>query len=625
MKKLLFLFLIIAVVSCKKNEEVVPTDNSKFTDITFSSNTKVVTQESNKNLVKIEPSKLTFKTGTGLEKVSEGDILMSGITLEAPSGYLRKVVSVTNSGDNITVITKDATIEEAIKECHIKTVKPISLRIGANEIPNGRLNSTSEFQYPYKYEYDRDNDKNTPNDKIVIEGTLKINPEFKFELDIEEFTVKNLVTSLKVTNMGEVKVTIGGKVGKISDLIKNADGILIAEIPLPPLNIPGTPIVFTQSMSLVFGIEGEVSGKVEVSISAESNVEAGIKYTKEKGIDFISYSEDKLNEPKISVEGIAKFEPWVGIRYKATPFGMPDFNIYIALRVSEKAEVSFKSQNVGLGVSTVLGIGFQTGVKFYAKANFQIFGKALLKVEQTFYDKYFDSPWYFTYDTNKPIALEISKIVQMSGFCDGFDIDTKFDFKSNNIVEYGIAYSETTQQPTIEISKKLQAERIYSNSTNDGLGFSVRNGTFKENTKYYFKLYAKNNAGIVWYSTTKDYTMPKFSAVNPVIQISKISNVSNNGFTVEAKVLSGCIFTKISILSCEEDPSQGKTCLNVSGSCRPDPIGTVSDTKLIYYAGGEIDIEVARQLKSGKRYNINMWLCNSAGTFMSTSTYITIP
>lgn len=531
-------FLVLTFfVGCQKKQEVnivpykLPTQVESGT-IIYGEKTLVVNDQNSKSLTKITDTSLEFSTGSVADNITTGQILMSGITQEAPQGYLRKVTAVQKNSSSVVLQTTNATFEDAIKECHLKYTKALS--------KSARIDATQAmFEIPFRYEWDRDNDKSTISDNITFEGSLKIDPDLKFEMDIENFTLKNLVNTLKISNVGELKITLGGKVGDIADVLKVADGFqIIPEITLPPYVILGTPITFFNKVRFIVGIDGEISAKVKVNATLTGSVEAGIKYTDYKGIEYVNEVDNKLEVPTPTFEGKASLEPWLQVRLQSSPFDMKDVRVFIAARASVKAEATINPSAIDIGV--------KIGTKLYANAQMKIFSKTLIQpIDFIFFDKYFDTPLRWQFPLAVRLILSSPRIEPYNVCFAGSQIIRSFPVGIKN---YGVCWSSVESEPTINspsvllnktflesksrINASIEPKNLAINiNTTDGTG-KYSNYNFLDGKTYYIRLFAETDDDAVLYSDVQKISTIPIKAPNFSTTINSITK-ENVTFTVD--------------------------------------------------------------------------------------------
>ncbi|MGR3809656.1 hypothetical protein [Jiulongibacter sp. NS-SX5] len=116
MKKTFILFisaLFLSILSCNKSSDPSPTDSG--VDIEYQENALILEESSSDPVIAIDTTNQVY-TFAGSSFSSEP---MAGQTILVPGKHMRKVVSVSKSGDNYDIKTEDAILTDVIKEGEI--------------------------------------------------------------------------------------------------------------------------------------------------------------------------------------------------------------------------------------------------------------------------------------------------------------------------------------------------------------------------------------------------------------------------------------------------------------------------------------------------------------------------
>jgi len=284
--------LILAIAGCggggsggTSNEEVVE-------DIVIPDSTKVLDESTLQNLstVSTDGSTFTFDQSTAqLDALSEDDVIVFGVTNLTPYGALRKVSSITISGDDVVLQTTLATLEDAIQEGTISVSKTLSpddvttslVLVKGVTFGDGFSSSSIDKEFPFTMNdvilYDRDNNKNTTYDQIVANGHVTFPISFNFVAKISWFKMKKIDFKVKIGNKEKEfsKLEISSKVE-----IDEEKEVEIARHYFPP--ITASIVILTPILTVSVGVSGNVSVGISTSVSQKAEFGAGLNYDKNK-------------------------------------------------------------------------------------------------------------------------------------------------------------------------------------------------------------------------------------------------------------------------------------------------------------------------------------------------------
>ena len=176
MKNKIFLYLVSTIFffGCQKNNELKNVKEYSLPPlgtIIFKENVVQLDNKSNLTLFSLDSQKLTYRNPTHqLRTAKEGDILIGSPNLFAPNGYIRKIISITDSNSDLIYQTQQATFEDVIEQCNIVEILQFDGLRG--------FNVSSEINVLI----DKDRNENTINDQIRFEGSFDIKPRIIFEL-----------------------------------------------------------------------------------------------------------------------------------------------------------------------------------------------------------------------------------------------------------------------------------------------------------------------------------------------------------------------------------------------------------------------------------------------------------
>lgn len=234
------------------------------------------------NGMNIEENKITFSNPVNYVV---GDILAAGITTKTPTGFLRKITTV--SSDKKVVSTKQATLEEATKYCFFSY--------------NGSLNSTdlessllsegmglskrydsNGFTFDIIFKdvvlYDVDKNEETKSDQLIANGKVSFSTDYQFDLTIGDYKIQELKFNKKSNVKSEL--TLSSNAFGISSILEKE----IAQFKFKPFvvaylpTLPPIPIVVVPEIGVVAGINSTSVNPLSVTFKENADLDIGITY-----------------------------------------------------------------------------------------------------------------------------------------------------------------------------------------------------------------------------------------------------------------------------------------------------------------------------------------------------------
>ncbi len=293
--------LYIAVNQVNGSEVYIPSTAAVSTE------SRIVAKEEENLIKSVEENLLVFDAAIASSKsFAPGQIVVSGSSVNAPAGFMRKIVSVTApAGGEIIVNTAAANLEEvftgggfALAKDYSSTdisgfdpyIEGAALESNASYCfaavsgDKGRVSPAEslDINVPViKLKTSIPFSKDSPF-KLSVEGSIAIKPSLEYNFDFNNGADIKIVTKLKaepalVINMGaelakESKAAIDTsvKLGKLKL------GKLVAYVPTP-LGVP-LPIILNSDITLYIRIKGQISGGVITNIKAALEADSGFHY-----------------------------------------------------------------------------------------------------------------------------------------------------------------------------------------------------------------------------------------------------------------------------------------------------------------------------------------------------------
>jgi hypothetical protein len=371
---------MIFLFSCKKENDP---QNNPISEAVLNPITKIITAASNAELTAIDSTKLVFQgSNNQVLYINIGDIMVSDMCVQAPDGYLRKVIDIQKNGTQTTFITENASLSEAIKDGEVSFSKEITVTdvigIDSTDITIEKSAAgNGNFSFHFKKTlYDEDNSTHTIEDQMTLEGNIDFKPTLDFNCKIANYSLTNFL--LKATIENNVSLNLTSKI-KVPNL-KTEQPIAVFRLAPFTILIGALPVpIAKQWIVLVIGIDGELSAKLVQEVSNTYTAELGLNYSSGQW-NSISNSVNKFDLKPFELEGKSSIEPWLQLRYELRPYGLSSSKIFLAARASAKAEIILNSQ--------ALSWKAQWGLKFFAKAQVKVLSKIIADYEYEFYSNY---------------------------------------------------------------------------------------------------------------------------------------------------------------------------------------------------------------------------------------------
>ncbi len=473
------LLVFIFLTTCKKTDTTNPNPTPIPINPTLTANTIIVSNGAiNASLILVDSTKLVFNsTGTGIDKIKVGSILVSDISNVAPLGFLRKVTSVTTTNGQLICTTDQASLTDAIIQGDVQYNKVFTDNdiIGADSsgIDISALQRVQGLSFNFSYKvvvYDADGNNQTTYDQVYIEGDMKVEPTFNFQLKIDGASIKKFVVSMTLKNTNNIKAESKATLASLSK------EVVLKTFELQPFTIPiaGVPIpIAKQWIAIVLGIDGNLTARVTTGAQNVNTINAGISYENSTWNN-INTIDNSLSLQPLTFEGAARVEPWLQVRYEIRPYGIKQSRIYVGARGSVIGEATISP--------TGLDLAIKWGVKFSAKAQMQIWDRTVIDYEKIFYEKEFPISQSTAFAYPSLTTNTVTGITQNAAQSGG-NITAS---GGATITSRGVCWS-TTSSPTIG-----------NTHTTDGNGtgsFTSSITGLTANTTYYVRAYATNSAG----------------------------------------------------------------------------------------------------------------------------------
>jgi uncharacterized protein (TIGR02145 family) len=262
----LFIVIIITLAACKKEKQ----DIDDPSDYKLAPNTILIDEPTSQTLLQLDTTTLVFNGNTTqLRDLKQGNIIISGITPNAPHGYLRKILAVHKSGNQYTFSTEDATLTQAFEDLQVNYLKSFAI----NDTASGKKEDLQfSIDFPNTVVYDADGNNNTKHDQITLNGNVSFTPSILTQINIKTFVFNYAKIEASIESNIQSTLTVGGNIASVNK------ELTIFSKPLTPFMIPATPIVIVPYLRVNLGVDGSVNVSVTPTYTNTSNISAYIEY-----------------------------------------------------------------------------------------------------------------------------------------------------------------------------------------------------------------------------------------------------------------------------------------------------------------------------------------------------------
>jgi len=208
--------------------------------------------------------------------------MVSDATANSPSGFLRKVTSVSSAGGQVVVTTEEATLEDAIESgaAHIShALTPDQIQNGT-QLKGVTLATASQLQdeFYFKLEdvvlYDDDGNPDTENDQITADGSIRLEPGFDFSLVVRGWKLEelsfttNAVETVELEIKAEIELLSVEKEKEIARHYFNPITVMVGWL----------PVVIVPVLTVNVGVDGSVHVGVTTGVEQQATLIAGLRY-----------------------------------------------------------------------------------------------------------------------------------------------------------------------------------------------------------------------------------------------------------------------------------------------------------------------------------------------------------
>ncbi len=229
-------------------------------------------------------------------QIADGQILASRPAGDvAPSGLLQRVQSVTTQGDEVVVITRQATLAETFERAEfderrnldaddIQTMEPLAEGVTIEPLDSGLRTQRSRVGQPFQLNFsqvlvDTDGDRDTTNDQIELNGDVTFGASFDAALKVGGFKLQRFLFAVNVDE--SINLEIEGDLDQ-ADIEERKQ---VARINLNTIvfQVGPVPVVIKIDLVVSVGVDGTLTADIYTSASQSTSLRLGAEYTDDDG------------------------------------------------------------------------------------------------------------------------------------------------------------------------------------------------------------------------------------------------------------------------------------------------------------------------------------------------------
>lgn len=264
----IILLAIIAIIGCSV---FFKRDTTASSDVVIKENVYIITDEAALQPISVSEDSLIFEDKVTYE---EGDVIVSGITDAAPSGFIRKVVNVYEEDDTYVVVTENGLLTDVFEKAHIEK-RFVFTAEGLQEVDNENLVQAyhwKETEYLFSYKFDEAIDGG-----MSAEGIVGFNIWLEVKLDIEDDEV---TFGLIAHDEYGGEITIGWNAEAEKEYTKK---LLSKNLPNLEFFVGTVPIVMTNELEATLDLTGTLEGTLGTTYELGSENKVGFLYESKSG------------------------------------------------------------------------------------------------------------------------------------------------------------------------------------------------------------------------------------------------------------------------------------------------------------------------------------------------------
>lgn len=276
---------------------------------------------------------LRFQAGDpALEGLEAGAVIVAGPTQAAPYGFLQRIEAIGREGEEITVATRQATLEEIFEEAEIDVqveLRPEDLTETETQHEGITIQGLSTDQlsqglsYDFLVDFDKvlvdlDGDHETKDDQLRIDGSFKFSAglDAKIKIGTKYLVIPTLEHLKFVAYMSEeADLTLTGALSMEFEKEIEVANLFFGTIVVP---VGPVPVVFSIDLQITVGAQGKLEAHLVATASQSLDLSVGAEYRRDDGWKNLSDFDSSFDFPlpEISARGSARAfaKPMLGVK-----------------------------------------------------------------------------------------------------------------------------------------------------------------------------------------------------------------------------------------------------------------------------------------------------------------------
>lgn len=249
--------------------------------------TRVLTDDTTQHLVSVskDGAILTFATMTPeLEALEAGDVIVSDVTAATPYGFLRRVSSPIVTGEQVTLTTTSATLEDAIQQGRVsfsKQLTPGDIQsvtalpgVSVLQATDTMQGSTFHVEINDVVIYDQDGDFGTTQDQVGANGGFQLEPSVHFDYALSGRAVQDFEFIVDLQQTVEMEFESGVTAVAVEESVE----LIRLSLGAYTIFVGNVPVVFVIEMPIYLRADGDVSVGCMTSVTQQADLSAGRRY-----------------------------------------------------------------------------------------------------------------------------------------------------------------------------------------------------------------------------------------------------------------------------------------------------------------------------------------------------------
>jgi MYXO-CTERM domain-containing protein len=306
--------------------------DSAAVDVIVPETTKVLDAESRSVLTSASSdfSTMSFSTTTTeLAGVGQGDVLVSEPTTVAPDGFLRRVLSVEDQADGVSVETTAAALEEAVTRGsasydatlvapqvrEVAALRPgVKVAVDKSDVAGAFV----DVGLTDVVLYDGDGNPATTNDQVVAKGSIRFEPNLHFSAQVHNAQLETF--EFKVTVDETARLEVGSKV----DLAQFSAGPFeLARVDCNPITLwmGPVPLILTPHLTVTIGGDGKVTVGIGTAVTQHATFAGGVAFNNGTWTPIWSFTNTfGFESPTVTLE--ARAQVWAAANVDVMVYGV---------------------------------------------------------------------------------------------------------------------------------------------------------------------------------------------------------------------------------------------------------------------------------------------------------------